>query len=56
MWVLELIHDLHILQLDVEELVHTLKGAADCNVVLELDRDFGVDERLEEAMYRLICC
>jgi hypothetical protein len=51
--VLQLFHDLDVLQLDVEVLVDALEHAADLDVVLELDGDLLVDERLEEAV-RLI--
>ena len=47
--VLDLLDHLHVLELDVEELVYALKGAADGDVVLELDGYFGVDEGFEEA-------
>lgn len=53
MRILDLLDDLHILQLDVEELVHALESAADGDVVLELDGDFGVDEGFEEAELRI---
>ncbi len=50
MRVLELLDDGDVVELDVEELVHALEGAAELDVVLELDCDFVVDERLEEAV------
>lgn len=50
MGVLELLDDGDVVELDVEELVDALEGAADRDVILELDRDFVVDERLEEAV------
>jgi hypothetical protein len=52
MRVLDLLDHLHILELDVEELVDGLEGAADGNVILEFDRHFGVDEGLEKAAVR----
>lgn len=46
---LELIHRLGIVQLDIQVLVDAFQRAADLHFVLELDRDFVLDERLEEA-------
>lgn len=54
MGVLELLDDGDVVELDVEELVDALEGAADRDVILELDRDFVVDERLEEAVGEVI--
>lgn len=48
-WVLELLNDGDVVKLDVEELIDALECAAYRDVVLELDRDFVVNERLEEA-------
>lgn len=48
MRVLDLLDDLNVVELDVEVLIDALERAADLNVVLELDRDLVVDERLEE--------
>ncbi len=53
MRILQLINDADVVQLDVEVLVDTLESAPDLDVVLELDRDLMVDERLEEAGRRL---
>lgn len=53
MRILELLHNLDIIQLDVEVLIDALERAADLNVVLELDSDLVVDERLEEAARRV---
>lgn len=50
MWILDLLDHLYVVELDVEELVDGLERAADGDVVLELDGDFVVDERLEEAI------
>lgn len=50
MWVLELLNDGDVVKLDVEELIDALECAAYRDVVLELDRDFVVNERLEEAV------
>lgn len=47
--VLELLHDGNVVELDVEVLIHALERAAELNVILELHRDFLLDERLEEA-------
>lgn len=49
MWVLDLLDDLDVVQLDVEVLIDALERAPDLDVVLELDRDLVVNERLEEA-------
>jgi len=49
MGVLYLLDDADVLELDVEVLVDALEGAADLDVVLELDGDLMVDEGLEEA-------
>lgn len=50
MRVLQLLDYLDLVELDVEVLVHALEGAAELDVVLELDGDLLVDERLEEAV------
>lgn len=50
--ILELLDDGDVVELDVEELVDALQRAADRDVVLELDRDFVVDEGFEEAVRR----
>lgn len=52
MRILELLHDLDVVELDVEVLVDALEHAADLYVVLELDRDLVVDEGFEEAGVR----
>jgi hypothetical protein len=49
MRILDLIHDRHILQLDIQELVHAFEGTADGDVIFELDGDLCVDECFEEA-------
>lgn len=48
MWPPDLIHRLSVVKLDVEVLIHTLQRPADLNLVLELDGDLVLDERLEE--------
>lgn len=48
MRVLDLLHNADVLELDVEVLVYALEGAADLDVVLELDGDLVVDQGLEE--------
>lgn len=48
MGVLDLLDDADVLELDVEVLVDALEGAADLDVVLELDCDLVVDQGLEE--------
>lgn len=50
MRVLDLLDDGDVLELDVEVLVHALEGAADLDVVLELDGDLVVDQGLEETV------
>ena len=50
MWVLELVDDRDVIQLDVEVLVDALERPPDLDVVLQLHRHLVVDERLEEAM------
>lgn len=52
MWVLELIDDRNVVQLDVEVLVDALQCALDGYIVLEFDGDTGVDQCLEEAISR----
>lgn len=49
MRILELIHHLDVVELDVEVLVDTLEDAADADVVFELDGHLVVDEGFEEA-------
>ena len=49
MWVLELLNNADIIQLDVQVLVNALQCAADLDIVLKLDGDLMVDEGLEEA-------
>jgi hypothetical protein len=49
--ILHLLEHLDVVELDVEVLVDALEDAADLDVVLELDRDLVVDERLEEAVF-----
>ncbi len=50
MRIFDFVDDADIVELDVEELVHALEGAADGYVVLELDRDLVVNQRLEETI------
>lgn len=49
----QLLRDRDVLELDVEVLVDRLERARDLDVVLELDRDGVVYERLEEAVVSL---
>jgi hypothetical protein len=49
MRVLELFHDGDIVELDVEVLVDAFESSADLNIVLQLDSDLMINERLEEA-------
>lgn len=48
MRILELLHHLNVIELDVEVLVHALQNALELDVVFELHGDLMVDERLEE--------
>ena len=54
MRILQFLHDLHILQFDAEELIDGFEGAAEGDVVFELDGYFGVDEGFEETVLRLL--
>ena len=56
MGILDLLDDLDVLELDVEVLVDALKGAADLDVVLELDCDLVVDQGLEETVALVSAC
>jgi hypothetical protein len=49
MWILQFIHHRDIIQLDVQILIHALQSTSNGDVVFELDRDFVVHQRLEEA-------
>ena len=49
MGVLQLLHDLYIIELDIKELVNGFKNAFDRDIVLEFNGHFMVDEGLEEA-------
>lgn len=48
---LHLLNDADVVEFDVQELVDGLEGAADGEVVFELDGDGVVDEGFEEAVY-----
>lgn len=48
MRVFQLLDHCNVVQLDVQILVHALQCAADGDVIFELNRDFVVDQRLEE--------
>ena len=48
-WVLQLFYHLYVVKLDIEELIDRFEGASNLDVVLELHRDFVVDQSLEEA-------
>ena len=50
MRILQLLHHLYIIELDVEILVDRFQRSAYLNVILELDSDFMVDQCLEEAV------
>lgn len=49
MRVLDLFHNLNIIELDVEILIDRLQRATDADVIFELDGYLVVDECLEEA-------
>jgi len=46
----QLLNNTNVVEFDVEELVDGLEGAADGDVVFELDGDGVVDEGFEEAV------
>lgn len=50
MGVLKLLHNLDVIELDVEVLIHTLENALELNIVLELNSDLVVNKGLEKAM------
>jgi hypothetical protein len=50
MGVFEILNHLYVIEFDIEVLVNGFQGAADLNIVLELHRDFMVDQGLEEAI------
>lgn len=56
MRVLDLLDDGDVVELDVEVLVHALEGAAELDVVLELDGHLMVDEGLKEAREAVSRC
>jgi hypothetical protein len=49
MWPPHLICCLRIVQLDVQILIHTLQRAPDAHLILQLDGNLVVHQRLEEA-------
>jgi len=49
MWILQLINNRDVIQLDIEVLIDALEGAADGDVVFELHCHRGVDQGFEEA-------
>jgi hypothetical protein len=54
-----LVHGLGIVQLDVQVLIDALERSADLDFVFEFDRNFVLDERLEETAVRMLaigCC
>ena len=50
MRILQLIHNLHVFQPNIEELIHGFEAAADSDTIFELDGYFVVDEGFEEAV------
>lgn len=50
MRVLKLLHNLNVIELDVEVLIHTLKDTLELNIVLELYSDLMVNQGLEKAV------
>lgn len=51
MWILQFFDNLNIVKLDVEVLIDASQIATDLDIILELHRDWRVDERFEEAEY-----
>ena len=54
MGVLEFLHDLDIVELDIKVLVNTLQDTTELDIVLEFDRDLVVDEGLKKAVLCLV--
>ena len=50
MRILDLLEHLNLVELDVEELIDGLEGAANGDIILQFDGDFMVYQRLEEAV------
>ena len=50
MRILHLFHNTNIIQLDIQILVNTLQRPPDLDIVLQLDRDFVIDEGFEETI------
>lgn len=48
MWPSHLVHSLRVIKLDVQVLVHAFERPPNLYLVLELDCDFVLNERLEE--------
>ena len=48
MWALFGVVDRYVVKFEVQELIHTDKGADDCNVVLKLDPNLTSNECFEE--------
>lgn len=49
MRIFDFLHNLYIVQLYVQVLIHRFENAADLDIVFELDRHLVVDEGFEEA-------
>jgi hypothetical protein len=49
MRILDFIYDGNVVELDVQVLVDRLESAADEDIILQLDGDLVLDQRLEEA-------
>lgn len=52
MWIFIQIEDVDIIELDVEVLVDRFQGAADADVIFQLDGDGLVGEGFEEAVQK----
>lgn len=50
MGILDIVDDADVVELNVEILIDALERSADLDVILELNCDLVVDERLEEAV------
>ena len=52
-WTLLRVVDRYVVKLEVQELIHTDKGADDCDVVLKLNPNLASDECFEERIKQL---
>ena len=54
MWIFELLHDLYVIEFYIEKLVDGFESSTDGDVIFQLDGNFVIDQRLEEAVERQI--